>query len=135
LHALCWPFFSRRALEEQALKTTCAAVAWIGMRQVSPPLQTNLYRVNVNNYIFFDHDFQASGKGNGYTTQLTVAGAYLFAVGEQRFVIDGYVDWRALSNDAGIQTSVSASIHIKWDAGKALLSEERMLYIGTELNM
>jgi hypothetical protein len=56
-------------------------------------------------------------------------------VGEQRFVIDGYVDWRALSNDAGIQTSVSASIHIKWDAGKALLSEERMLYIGTELNM
>jgi nucleoside-specific outer membrane channel protein Tsx len=98
-------------------------------------LQTNLYRVKINNHIFFDHDFKASDKGNGYTTQLTVAGAYPFAIGDQSFVIDGYVDWRAPSKDAGTQTSVGSSIQIKWDAGKALFGEERKLYVGTELNM
>lgn len=98
-------------------------------------LQTNLYRVKINNNIFFDHDGQASDKGNGYTTQLTVAGAYPFAIGDQSFVVDGYVDWRAPSKDAGTQTSVGSSIQIKWDAGKALFGEERKLYVGTELNM
>lgn len=98
-------------------------------------LQTNLYRVKVNNNIFFDHDFQASDAGNGYTEQLTVAGAYPFAIGDQSFVVDGYIDWRAPSKDANTQTSVGSSIQIKWDAGKQLFGEERKLYVGTELNM
>ena len=98
-------------------------------------LQTNLYRVKVNNHIFFDHDFRASEAGNGYTEQLTVAGAYPFAIGAQSFVIDGYIDWRAPSKEANTQTSVGSSIQIKWDAGKALFGAERQLYVGTELNM
>lgn len=98
-------------------------------------LQTNLYRVKINNHIFFDHDFNASDAGNGYTTQLTVAGAYPFAIGEQSFVVDGFIDWRAPSHEANTQTSVGSSIQIKWDAGKALFGEERKLYVGTELNM
>lgn len=98
-------------------------------------LNANLYAVKVNNHIFFDHDFQASDKGNGHTFQLTVNGAYPFAIGEQDFVIDGYIDWRAPSKDAGTQTSVGSSIQIKWDAGKALFGKERKLYVGTELNM
>jgi nucleoside-specific outer membrane channel protein Tsx len=95
----------------------------------------SLYAVKVNNHIFFDHDFKASDKGNGHTYQLTVNGAYPFAIGEQDFVIDGYIDWRAPSKDAGTQTSVGSSIQIKWDAGKSLFGEERKLYVGTELNM
>lgn len=98
-------------------------------------LQTNLYRVKINNHIFFDHDFKASDAGNGYATQLTVAGAYPFAIGEQDFVVDGYIDWRSPSKDAGTQTSVGSSIQVKWDAGKALFGKERKLYVGTELNM
>lgn len=98
-------------------------------------LNANLYAVKVNNHIFFDHDFQASDKGNGHTYQLTVNGAYPFAIGDQDFVVDGYIDWRAPSKDAGTQTSVGSSIQIKWDAGKALFGEGRKLYVGTELNM
>lgn len=93
-------------------------------------LTTNLYRVKVNNHVFF-----AEQNSNGHTTQLTVAGAYPFAVGEQSFLIDGYIDWRAPSKEAGTQTSVGSSIQVKWDAGKALLGEARRLYVGTELNM
>lgn len=98
-------------------------------------LNANLYAVKVNNHIFFDHDFKASDKGNGHTYQLTVSGAYPFAIGEQDFVIDGYIDWRAPSKDAGTQTSLGSSIQIKWDAGKALFGEGRKLYVGTEVNM
>ena len=102
-------------------------------------LQTNLYRVKVNNHVLFNYDFlgneTAGDVGNGHTYQLTVAGAYPFAIGEQDFVIDGYLDWRAPSKDAGTQTSVGSSIQIKWDAGKALFGEGRKLYVGTELNM
>lgn len=98
-------------------------------------LKTNLYRVKINNHIFFDHDFKASDVGNGYATQLTVAGAYPFAIGEQDFVVDGYIDWRSPSKDAGTQTSVGSSIQVKWDAGKALFGKERKLYVGTEVNM
>lgn len=98
-------------------------------------LQTNLYRVKINNHIFFDHDFQASDAGNGYTEQLTIAGAYPFAIGDQSFVVDGYIDWRAPSKEANTQTSLGSSIQVKWDAGKAFFGEERKLYVGTELNM
>ncbi|MGE8361599.1 outer membrane protein OmpK [Pseudomonas sp.] len=93
-------------------------------------LNTNLYRVKVNNHVFF-----ADENSNGYTTQLTVAGSYPFTIGEQNFLIDGFVDWRAPSKEANTQTSVGSSIQIKWDAGKALFGEERTLYLGTEVNM
>ncbi|HCP54154.1 MULTISPECIES: outer membrane protein OmpK [Pseudomonas] len=93
-------------------------------------LNTNIYRVKINNHVFF-----ADQNSNGYTEQLTVAGAYPFAVGEQDFLIDGYVDWRAPSDKAGTQTSVGSSIQIKWDAGKALFNQDKKLYVGTELNM
>ncbi|MFI8478969.1 outer membrane protein OmpK [Pseudomonas sp. NPDC078700] len=92
--------------------------------------QTNLYQVKINNQVFF-----ADSNSNGYTTQLTVAGAYPFAIGDQSFLVDGYVDWRAPSDEAGTQTSVGSSIQIKWDAGKALFNQESKLYLGTELNM
>jgi nucleoside-specific outer membrane channel protein Tsx len=98
-------------------------------------LNANLYAVKVNNHIFFDHDFKASDKGNGHTYQLTVSAAYPFAIGEQRFVVDGFVDWRAPSKDAGTQTSVGSSIQVKWDAGKSLFGDEGKLYVGTEVNM
>ena len=98
-------------------------------------LNTNLYRVKINNHIFFDHDFKARDAGNGYATQLTVAGAYPFAVGNQDFVVDGYLDWRSPSKAANTQTSLGSSIQVKWDAGKALFGKERQLYVGTELNM
>ncbi|WP_372874238.1 outer membrane protein OmpK [Pseudomonas sp.] len=93
-------------------------------------LKTNLYRVKINNQVFF-----ADQDSNGYATQLTVAGAYPFAIGEQDFVVDGYLDWRSPSDEAGTQTSVGSSIQVKWDAGKALFGKERKLYVGTELNM
>ncbi|OHC29005.1 MAG: nucleoside-binding outer membrane [Pseudomonadales bacterium RIFCSPLOWO2_02_FULL_63_210] len=93
-------------------------------------LKTNLYRVKINNQVFF-----ADQNSNGYATQLTVAGAYPFAIGEQDFVVDGYIDWRSPSDEAGTQTSVGSSIQVKWDAGKALFGKERKLYVGTELNM
>lgn len=93
-------------------------------------LNTNLYRVKLNNQVFF-----ADQNSNGYTTQLTVAGAYPFTIGDQSFVIDGFVDWRAPSKEANTQTSVGSSIQVKWDAGKALFGEERTLYVGTEVNM
>lgn len=93
-------------------------------------LKTNLYRVKINNQVFF-----ADQDRNGYATQLTVAGAYPFAIGEQDFVVDGYIDWRSPSDEAGTQTSVGSSIQVKWDAGKALFGKERKLYVGTELNM
>ena len=102
-------------------------------------LNANLYRVKVNNHVFLDYDFlgseTAGDAGNGHTYQLTVSGAYPFAIGDQSFVIDGYVDWRAPSKDANTQTSVGSSIQVKWDAGKALFGEERKLYVGTEVNM
>jgi nucleoside-specific outer membrane channel protein Tsx len=100
--------------------------------------QTNLYQVKINNNVFFDYDLGSETAGdasNGYTQQLTVAGAYPFAIGEQSFVIDGYADWRAPSKEAKTQTSLGSSIQIKWDAGKAMFGEARKLYIGTELNM
>ncbi|MDO8696431.1 MAG: outer membrane protein OmpK [Pseudomonas sp.] len=93
-------------------------------------LSTNLYRVKINDHVFF-----TDTSGPGYAEQLTVAGAYPFAVGSQDFVIDGYVDWRSPSKDAGTQTSVGSSIQIKWDAGKQLFGQGRTLYVGTELNM
>ncbi|WP_172150947.1 outer membrane protein OmpK [Pseudomonas tumuqii] len=93
-------------------------------------LKTNLYRVKINNQVFF-----ADQNSNGYATQLTVAGAYPFAIGEQDFVVDGYIDWRSPSEAAGTQTSVGSSIQVKWDAGKTLFGKERKLYVGTELNM
>ncbi|WP_137817338.1 outer membrane protein OmpK [Pseudomonas sp. 2FG] len=93
-------------------------------------LQTNLYRVKINDHVFF-----ADTSGPGYAEQLTVAGAYPFSVGKQSFVVDGYIDWRSPSKDAGTQTSLGSSIQVKWDAGKALFGEERTLYVGTELNM
>ncbi|MGB4074662.1 outer membrane protein OmpK [Pseudomonas sp.] len=93
-------------------------------------LQTNLYHVKINNNVFF-----ADPSSNGDAVQLTVAGAYPFALGNQDFVIDGYVDWRSPSEDAGSQTSVGSSIQVKWDAGKALFGEGKKLYVGTELNM
>lgn len=93
-------------------------------------LKTNLYRVKINNQVFF-----ADQNSNGYATQLTVAGAYPFAIGEQDFVVDGYIDWRSPSDAAGTQTSVGSSIQVKWDAGKTLFGKERKLYVGTELNM
>lgn len=93
-------------------------------------LKTNLYRVKLNNQVFF-----ADQDSNGYATQLTVAGAYPFAIGEQDFVVDGYIDWRSPSDEAGTQTSLGSSIQVKWDAGKALFGKERKLYVGTELNM
>ncbi|MDP3979696.1 MAG: outer membrane protein OmpK [Pseudomonas sp.] len=93
-------------------------------------LKTNLYRVKLNNQVFF-----ADQDNNGYATQLTVAGAYPFAVGEQDFVVDGYLDWRSPSDTAGTQTSLGSSIQVKWDAGKALFGKERKLYVGTEVNM
>ncbi|ARU90715.1 outer membrane protein OmpK [Pseudomonas sp. M30-35] len=92
--------------------------------------QTNLYQVKINKQVFF-----ADSNSNGYTTQLTVAGAYPFTIGDQDFLIDGFLDWRAPSDEAGTQTSVGSSIQIKWDAGKALFNQERKLYVGTELNM
>lgn len=98
-------------------------------------LQTNLYRVKINNHIYFNHDYQASSVGNGYATQLTVVGAYPFAIGDQSFLIDGYIDWRSPSRDANTQSNIGSSIQIKWDAGKALFNQERKLYVGTELNM
>ncbi len=93
-------------------------------------LNANLYRVKVNNQVFF-----ADQDSNGNTYQLTVSGAYPFAIGEQDFVVDGYIDWRAPSKDANTQTSVGSSIQVKWDAGKALFGKERQLYVGTEVNM
>jgi len=93
-------------------------------------LQTNLYRVKINNQVFF-----ADQDSNGYATQLTIAGAYPFAIGDQDFVVDGFIDWRSPSDEAGTQTSVGSSIQIKWDAGKQLFGEARRLYVGTELNM
>ncbi|MDP3846632.1 MAG: outer membrane protein OmpK [Pseudomonas sp.] len=102
-------------------------------------LQTNLYRVKINNNVFFDYDFlgseTAGDAGNGYAEQLTIAGAYPFAIGEQSFVIDGYADWRSASKEANTQTSLGSSIQVKWDAGKELFGEARKLYVGTELNM
>ena len=93
-------------------------------------LQTNLYRVKINEQVFF-----ADTGAPAYAEQLTIAGAYPFAIGEQSFVIDGYADWRSPSKDAGTQSSLGSSIQVKWDAGKALFGSERQLYIGTELNM
>ena len=93
-------------------------------------LKTNLYRVKINNHTFF-----ADSNSNGYATQLTVSAAYPFSLGEQDFVVDGFVDWRSPSRDAGTQTSVGSSIQVKWDAGKALFGKERQLYVGTEINM
>lgn len=93
-------------------------------------LQTNLYRVKINNQVFF-----ADQDSNGYATQLTIAGAYPFAIGDQDFVVDGFIDWRSPSDEAGTQTSVGSSIQIKWDTGKQLFGEARRLYVGTELNM
>ena len=93
-------------------------------------LQTNLYRVKINEHVFF-----AETGGAAYAEQLTIAGAYPFAIGQQSFVIDGYADWRSPSKEAGTQTSLGSSIQVKWDAGKALFGSERQLYIGTELNM
>ena len=71
----------------------------------------------------------------GPATQLTVSAAYPFSLGDQDFVVDGFVDWRSPSRDAGTQTSVGSSIQVKWDAGKALFGKERQLYVGTEINM
>ncbi|MCY1289096.1 Nucleoside-specific channel-forming protein, Tsx [compost metagenome] len=93
-------------------------------------LQTNLYQVKINNHVFF-----ADSNSNGYATQLTVAGAYPFAIGDQDFVVDGFIDWRSPSDEAGTQTSVGSSIQVKWDAGKQLFGEGRKLYVGTEINM
>ncbi|MGH8437224.1 MAG: outer membrane protein OmpK [Pseudomonas sp.] len=93
-------------------------------------LQTNLYRVKINDHVLF-----ADTSGPGYAEQLTIAGAYPFSLGKQSFVIDGYIDWRSPSKDAGTQTSLGSSIQVKWDAGKALFGKERALYVGTELNM
>ena len=92
-------------------------------------LQTNLYRVKINDHVFF-----TDTSGPGYAEQLTVAGAYPFTWGEQDFVIDGYADWRSPSADAGTQTSLGSSLQFKWDAGKAMFGEGRKLYLGTELN-
>lgn len=93
-------------------------------------LQTNLYQVKINNQVFF-----ADQNSNGYATQLTIAGAYPFAVGNQDFLVDGFIDWRSPSDEANTQTSVGSSIQIKWDAGKQFFGEGRKLYVGTEINM
>jgi nucleoside-specific outer membrane channel protein Tsx len=92
--------------------------------------KTNLYQVKINNHVFF-----ADRDSNGYATQLTVSAAYPFSVGQQDFLVDGFLDWRSPSSDAGTQTSVGSSIQVKWDAGKALFGKERQLYVGTEVNM
>lgn len=92
-------------------------------------LQSNLYRVKIN-----DHAFFAKHGRNGYAEQLTVTGAYPFSLGQQDFVIDGFVDWRSPSETAGTQTSLGSSLQFKWDAGKALYGEPRTLYLGSELN-
>ena len=92
--------------------------------------KTNLYQVKINNHVFF-----ADADSNGYATQLTVSAAYPFSVGEQDFLVDGFLDWRSPSSDAGTQTSVGSSIQVKWDAGKALFGKEGQLYVGTEVNM
>ena len=76
--------------------------------------KTNLYQVKINNHTFF-----ADSDSNGYVTQLTVSAAYPFSLGDQDFVVDGLLDWRSPSRDAGTQTSVGSSIQVKWDAGKA----------------
>jgi nucleoside-specific outer membrane channel protein Tsx len=86
--------------------------------------------VKINNHVFF-----ADRDSNGYATQLTVSAAYPFSVGQQDFLVDGFLDWRSPSSDAGTQTSVGSSIQVKWDAGKALFGKERQLYVGTEINM
>jgi nucleoside-specific outer membrane channel protein Tsx len=95
-------------------------------------LNANLYRVKVNNNVYFD---RAHGSNNAHTYQLTVSGAYPFAIGEQDFVVDGFVDWRAGTSTSNTRTSVGSSIQVKWDAGKALFGESRKLYAGTEVNM
>jgi nucleoside-specific outer membrane channel protein Tsx len=95
-------------------------------------LNANLYRVKVNNNVYFD---RAHGNNNAHTYQLTVSGAYPFAIGEQDFVVDGFVDWRAGTSTSNTRTSVGSSIQVKWDAGKALFGEGRKLYAGTEVNM
>lgn len=92
--------------------------------------KSNLYRVKINNHVFFNERDR-----NGYATQLTLTAAYPLSIGRQDFVIDGFVDWRAPSREAGTQTSLGSSIQIKWDAGKALFGEGRRLYVGTELNL
>jgi hypothetical protein len=53
--------------------------------------------------------------------------AISLGLGEQDFVVDGFVDWRSPSSDAGTQTSVGSSIQVKWDAGKAQFGKERQL--------
>lgn len=92
-------------------------------------LQTNLYRVKLNEHVFF-----RDRSGDGYAEQLTVAGAYPLQLGGQDFLIDGYVDWRSPSRQAGTQTSLGSSLQFKWDAGKSLFGEAGRLYAGTELN-
>lgn len=92
--------------------------------------QTNIYRVKINDQVFFTNP-----GSTGYAEQLTVAAAYPFSLGSQDFLIDGYIDWRSPSKDAGTKTSVGSSIQAKWDAGKALFGEGRKLYVGTEVNM
>ncbi len=69
-----------------------------------------------------------------WTWQVTLAGAYPFSVGEQDFVIDGYLDWRGPSSGQGTLHSTGSSIQAKWDAGKALFDAPRKLYVGAELN-
>ncbi|MBS7660824.1 nucleoside-binding outer membrane [Pseudomonas lalucatii] len=92
----------------------------------------NLYRVKVNNNAYFD---RAHGNNNAHTYQLTISGAYPLAIGNQDFVVDGFVDWRAGTSTANTRTSVGSSIQVKWDAGKAMFGEGRKLYVGTEVNM
>lgn len=92
----------------------------------------NLYRVKVNNNVYFDN---SRGNHNAHTYQLTLSGAYPFAVGDQDFLVDGFIDWRAGTSTSNTRTSVGSSIQVKWDAGKALFGEGRKLYVGTEVNM
>lgn len=95
-------------------------------------LSANLYRVKVNNNVYFDRNH---GSNNAHTYQLTVNGAYPFAIGAQDFLLDGFIDWRAGTSTANTRTSVGSSIQVKWDAGKTFFGESRKLYLGTEVNL
>ena len=71
--------------------------------------------------------------GDWDTWQLTLSGARPFAIGNQRFVIDGFLDYVAPGGPHAWNLHVVPQI--KWDLGHALGHADGKLWLGTEIDL
>lgn len=71
---------------------------------------------NVPGFAFFNTNlYQANNENIDNDTQLTVTYGYPFSVGEQKFIIDGYIDWSSAEDDH--KADFHFNPQLRWDVG------------------